>query len=113
MTGRTPGVRDIRNIKPKGEIIMKFNPGQLVMTRGVNDLVADNAAFAKHVHQSLRRHLAGDWGDVCAEDRASNESALMDGDRLLSVYVMVGLLKIWIITEWDRSVTTILFPDEY
>ena len=92
---------------------MKFNPGQLVMTRGVNDLVADNVAFAKHVHQSLRRHLAGDWGEVCAEDRAANESALKDGERLFSVYKKERLPTIWIITEWDRSVTTALLPEEY
>jgi hypothetical protein len=92
---------------------MKFNPGQLVMTRGVNDSVADSAKFAKHVHQSLIRHLAGDWGEVCDEDRASNESALKEGDRLFSVYKKEGVSTIWIITEWDRSVTTVLFPDEY
>ena len=66
---------------------MKFNPGQIVMTRGVNDLVADNAEFAKHVINSLKRHLAGDWGDVCEEDRVSNELALQHGERLFSVYV--------------------------
>jgi len=92
---------------------MKFNPGQLVMTRGVNDLLADNEEFAKHVHLSLRLHLAGDWGDVCDEDRAANESALQHGERLFSVYQTEGVPKIWIITEWDRSYTTILFPEEY
>lgn len=92
---------------------MKFNPGQLVMTRGVSDLVADNEEFATHVHLSLRRHLAGDWGDVCDEDRVANDLALQDGDRLLSAYQKEGLPKIWIITEWDRSCTTVLFPDEY
>jgi hypothetical protein len=92
---------------------MKFKSGQLVMTRGVNDLVADNGKFAAHVYQSLKRHLAGDWGEVCKEDRAANESALREGDRLFSVYKKVGLPDIWVITEWDRSVTTTLFPEEY
>lgn len=92
---------------------MKFNPGKLVMTRGVNDLVADNEEFAKHVHLSLRRHLAGDWGDVCDEDRTANESALRVGERLFSVYQKEGVPKIWIITEWNRSYTTVLFPEEY
>ena len=92
---------------------MKFNPGQLVMTRGVNDLVADNEEFAKHVHLSLRRHLVGDWGDVGDEDRVANDLALKEGDRLLSAYQKEGLPKLWIITEWDRSCTTVLFPDEY
>jgi hypothetical protein len=92
---------------------MKFNPGQLVMTRGVNDLIANNEEFAKHVMLSLKRHVAGDWGNVCDEDRVANEIALQHGERLFSVYEREGLPKIWIITEWDRSVTTALFPDEY
>lgn len=92
---------------------MKFNSGKLLMTRGVNDLVAENTEFAKHVHLSLRRHLSGDWGDVCDEDRVANELALQNGERLFSVYKKEGLPKIWIITEWDRSATTVLFPDEY
>ena len=92
---------------------MKFNPGQIIVTRGVNDLIAANEEFAKHVSLSLRRHLIGDWGDLCSEDRASNELALQEGDRLLSAYEKEGVAKIWIITEWDRSVTTLLFPDEY
>jgi len=92
---------------------MKFNPGKLVMTRGVNDLVADSGKFARHVHLSLKRHLAGDWGDVCAEDRAANDAAIQQGERLFSAYQKEGVPKIWIITEWDRSYTTILFPEEY
>jgi hypothetical protein len=92
---------------------MKFNPGQFVVTRRVNDLIADNEGFAKHVQLSLERHLAGDWGGVCDEDRVANELALQHGERLFSVYKKEGEPKIWIITEWDRSVTTVLFPDEY
>ena len=60
----------------------------------------------------LARHLAGDWGDLCEEDKAENELSLKEGFRLLSAYeTEIG--KIWIITEADRSVTTILFPSEY
>ena len=92
---------------------MKFNPGQLAVTRGVNDLLTENEEFARHVHLSLKRHLAGDWGDVCDEDRVANELALQNGGRLFSVYKKKGLPTIWIITEWDRSVTTVLFPNEY
>jgi hypothetical protein len=92
---------------------MKFNPGLLVITRGVNDLMADSQEFAKHVLLSLVRHIAGDWGDVSDEDRVANELALQEGDRLFSAYAKEGLPKIWVITEWDRSVTTALFPDEY
>ena len=92
---------------------MKFNPGQMVITRGVNDLIASNEEFAKHVMLSMKRHVAGDWGEVCDEDRVTNEFALQQGDRLFSVYKKEGVPTIWIITEWDRSVTTALFQDEY
>ena len=92
---------------------MKFCSGRLLMTRGVNDLVADNTEFAKHVQLSLKRHLAGDWGDLCDDDRVENELALQGGERLFSVYKKEGVPKIWIITEWDRSATTVLFPEEY
>lgn len=91
----------------------KFNPGQLVITRGVNDMMAGNEEFASHVRLSILRHMAGDWGDVSDEDRVENELALQEGDRLLSVYMKEGLPKLWIVTEWNRSVTTVLFPDEY
>jgi hypothetical protein len=91
----------------------KFNPGQLVMTRGVNDLMAENEEFARHVRLSVQRHLAGDWGDVSDDDRVANELALQEGDRLFSVYKKEGLPILWIITEWDRSATTVLFPEEY
>ncbi|HDR9192150.1 hypothetical protein [Burkholderia vietnamiensis] len=62
----------------------------------------------------LARHLHGDWGDLSTEDLASNELALLTGKRLLSSYSLAdGRSKIWIITEADRSVTTILLPEEY
>ena len=91
----------------------KFPMGQRVMTRGVADLAASNEAFAKFVIQSLERHAQGDWGNLCAADKKENELSLKQGFRLLSAYEANGLSKIWIITEADRSVTTVLFPDEY
>ncbi len=60
----------------------------------------------------LMRHAVGDWGDVCIEDKISNDAATHTGQRVLSAYQLFGQ-KIWIITEWDRSVTTVLFPSEY
>ena len=92
-----------------------FPLGRLMITRGVNDLMANNESFANHIVDSLKRHASGDWGDICDEDKAKNESALEAGGlRLLSAYEKdEGFPKIWILTEWDRSVTTILFPDEY
>lgn len=91
----------------------KFLPGQIVSTRGVHNLISENSSFAVFVHQSLMRHLSGDWGSVCPEDWQANEIALMEGSRLLSAYKSEGQPKIWIITEADRSSTCILFPSEY
>ena len=91
----------------------KFSLGQLVMTRGVNDKIADDAKFSKFVIESLGRHAKGDWGDLGQEDKQENELSLKKGFRLLSAYERADLPKIWIITEADRSVTTVLFPDEY
>ena len=65
------------------------------------------------VTQAIQRHAIGDWGDVDAEDRAANDRAIQEGDRLLSVYYTVSGIKFWIITEWDRSVTTVLLPEDY
>jgi hypothetical protein len=69
----------------------------------------------------LGRHMAGDWGDVCPEDAKANEDAIQAGARLFSVYVLppppgvdkASSIKVWIITEADRSVTTLLLPEEY
>jgi hypothetical protein len=61
----------------------------------------------------LARHGEGDWGEVNAEDTAENELSLRDGFRLLSAYTITSGTKIWVITERDRSATTILLPEEY
>jgi hypothetical protein len=61
----------------------------------------------------LTRHASGDWGDVDAEDKAANDRAVLEGARLLSAYHLTDGTRIWIITEADRSVTTVLLPDEY
>ena len=90
----------------------KFPLGQILMTRGINDRVADDEKFAKFVYDSLKRHANGDWGDLCKEDKQENELSLNQGFRILSAY-QHERYKIWIITEADRSVTTILFPEEY
>jgi hypothetical protein len=63
--------------------------------------------------QFLARHECGDWGDLDAEDTETNDDALRHGGRLLSAYKVDNGLKLWVITEWDRSVTTILLPEEY
>ena len=61
----------------------------------------------------LSRHVSGDWGDVCPEDAQENELSLQHGYRLLSAYRLDDKIKLWIITEADRSATTLLLPEEY
>ena len=95
-----------------------FHTGQIVASRGVYDLTCQNSDFAQFVQKSLNRHVKGDWGDVDDEDKETNNQALKQGTRLLSAYnddrfPKHGIFTIWIITEADRSATTILFPDEY
>ena len=62
---------------------------------------------------ALRRHAAGDWGDVTPDDRAANDAALKSGERLLSVYRSATGTTFWVLTEADRSATTVLLPDDY
>ncbi len=63
----------------------------------------------------IARHMRGDWGDALPdEDKATNDAALKSGrDRLFSAYTIKSGEKMWIITEWDRSVTTVLMPEDY
>lgn len=86
--------------------------GRLVMTSGVANWIKENPARYPLINNSITRHKSGDWGDLCDEDKECNNIAVKDGERLLSAY-KVDDEKIYIITEWDRSVTTVLFPSEY
>ena len=90
----------------------KFFTGQVLATRGVSELVE-----ARKVNPIglLQRHIEGDWGDLCIEDKRQNDLALRPGreGRLHSSYQIDPDLKVWVITEWDRSVTTLLLPVEY
>ena len=66
-----------------------------------------------HLLQLLERHLRGDWGDTCKIDRVANEHAICNGDRIVSWYQLSGKTRVLIITEADRSATTIMLSDEY
>jgi len=92
----------------------KFLLGQVVTTPGALKVLVRTGALEKVGGALIARHLSGDWGDVPAGDWKLNDAALTPGkeDRLMSSY-MVGDVKVWIITEWDRSVTTVLLPSEY
>lgn len=90
---------------------LRFSPGQVVMTCGVDELVQQGQI---NPASYLRRHLGGDWGDLDDSDRRQNDAALKSGeDRLFSSCQVTPGLTLWIITEWDRSVTTLLLPSEY
>lgn len=91
----------------------KFKTGQVVETSGVHQKREEDKKFNQFVMDSLTRHINGDWGNLCEEDKKANDNALITQDRLLSKYNYKDGTSIYIITEWDRSVTTILFPSEY
>lgn len=84
-----------------------FRPGNIVATPGVLDALEQNGQSPLAF---LERHVMGDWGELPPEDVAENDRALMYGSRLFSSYRMADGTKLWIITEWDRSVTTLLLP---
>ncbi len=94
---------------------MKFELGRLLATPGaIEAFVAAGENPANYVG----RHVAGDWGDVCDDDKRANDEALVSGERLLCAYRLKTGEKIWIITEaesapGERSATTILLPEEY
>ena len=86
----------------------KFALGQTVITANAKAVLPE-----LDVVLALQRHHSGDWGDVDDHDRQVNEDALQNGDRLVSIYKSVRDQKFYIITEWDRSVTTVLLPEDY
>ena len=86
----------------------KFRLGHLVSTpNALSQLPNDE------IIKAIQRHQAGDWGEVDKHDHQENERALIEGTRLLSVYRTAAGVKFWIITEADRSVTTVLMPEDY
>ena len=86
-----------------------FAAGAIYVTVGVTESINNET---HRVIPLIERHLNQDWGDVCEEDKQSNNQALINCGRLLSSYKL-GDETIWIITEADRSATTILLPSEY
>ena len=86
----------------------KFPLGVLYTTPGAQAEVPVDEMVA-----ALRRHIAGDWGDIDEHDREENELSLREGFRLFSVYHTTAGEKFWIVTEADRSCTTVLLPEEY
>ena len=88
--------------------IAVFRLGRLVATPNALQSIRQDDILA-----GIQRHQAADWGDLCEKDRRSNDICLRDGGRLLSVYHSSDGVKFYIITEADRSVTTVLLPEDY
>jgi hypothetical protein len=86
-----------------------FALGQIVATPGALELL-ESAEEAPS--EFIVKHVSGDWGEICDEDRELNDAALKEQSRLFSAYT-VGNEKIWVITEADRSSTTLLLPSDY
>ena len=86
---------------------VRFSLGQTVITANASLQLA-----TEEVLTALKRHASGDWGDLCPEDSLANNEALQHGGRLFSAYGQ-GNSRFWIITEADRSVTTVLLPNDY
>lgn len=93
---------DIRSNEPR------FPLGQLVITTNAASRLSDD-----DVKAAIRRHAGGDWGDVGEEDWQENDRSLAEGYRILSAYVAQDSTRFWIITEADRSATTVLLPEDY
>jgi hypothetical protein len=89
---------------------MKFLLGQLVATPGALKAIAEAGQSPEFF---LAKHVSGDWGEVCDEDKRLNDEALVSGERLLSAYRTLRGVRLWIITEADRSSSCILLPSEY
>ena len=87
---------------------MLFNHGQIVATPGALSLEEQGVNLLTYLH----RHLSGDWGDLCDEDKEENNFSVKEGFRILSSYNTTKG-RLWIITEADRSATTFLLPEEY
>jgi hypothetical protein len=94
----------------RGNIGPTFSLGQIFITPGAQETLE---IAGETPIQFLRRHMSGDWGEISEDDAKENELSLKEGCRLLSAYRTVKGGKIWIITETDRSATTILLPSEY
>ena len=97
---------------PEEEKIPKplFDLGQIVGTPGALEELQE---AEQNPLELIFRHVSGDWGDLCEEDRAENQLSVEQGFRILSAYELETGTKVWVITEADRSATTFLLPEEY
>ncbi|MDG1433476.1 MAG: hypothetical protein P8Q41_05675 [Saprospiraceae bacterium] len=97
-----------------------FSTGTILHTSTVNQAAREDPLFALFLMHVINRHKNNDWGDCCETDWEMNDIAISKKNRILSVYHLPQDLKsihrdekIWIVTEWDRKYSTVLFPSEY
>lgn len=89
---------------------LRFSPGDVYITPGAHEALSESTELAQDF---LFRHLSGDWGEVCEQDRAENEFSIERHLRILSAYRTKRGVRLWLITEADRKSTTLLLPEEY
>ncbi len=99
-----------RQLERVNEKSILFSLGSVCLTVGAKEALAESN---QEPFEFLSKHQLGDWGDVCQDDKKENDFSVKNGFRILSAYLTAKHEKIWIITESDRSVTTILLPSEY
>ena len=88
----------------------KFNLGVCVSTPAAQVLLNE---FDKSIEDLIKRHASCDWGDVCEEDSIANDLAIDDGEQILSVYNLTADKSVYVITDGNRAVTTVLLPEDY
>ena len=89
-------------------MLLEFELGRLVITATAQAILDPADVF-----EAIQRHAVGDWGELCDDDRRENELSIKEGYRIFSSYMDRNATKFWIITEADRSSTTVLLPEDY
>jgi hypothetical protein len=95
-------------MSPRTIPVAVFRLGRIVATPNALESMSQDDILV-----GIQRHQAGDWGNLTDEDRAANDRALAEGTRILSAYDAMNGTRFWVITEADRSVTTVLLPEDY
>ena len=107
-------MRDLRKKQKRRNETMLFRLGRTVITKSISDVIEATPRFLDEINFALARYVNGDWGELPEGDANSNDFAIKSSqpERVFATYDTTQG-KIWIITEWDRSYTTILFPSDY
>ncbi|HEX8195562.1 MAG TPA: hypothetical protein VF571_05065 [Pyrinomonadaceae bacterium] len=100
----------INNTATKTQNKVLFTLGRIFLTIGAEEALEE---ANQQPQEFLALHQSGDWGNVCDDDKKENELSVKEGFRILSAYKTANDTKLWVITESDRSSTTILLPSEY